>query len=591
MNDIREYLKYKRLIMDGAMGTYYAENETGERTLSEFANINRPEVIENIHKQYIESGANLIRTNTFAACVETLDVTPEEQKNIIEAACNIAKKAADGKAYVAGDIGPIPENALSSEEDVLAEYISMCDIFIEADVDVILFETFSDTYYIKKLVKYIRSKKNIFIMANFCLNKNGFTSDGFSASKLLVELSEIDEIDACGFNCGIGSGHMNSIMQKLKYPSNKYIACLPNAGYPEQMQSRMIFTDNVEYFSDNMKKIADLGIDILGGCCVTTPAYIKKLVEKIDLKPVVKSAFIEKGAVEVHKEVRRNEFYSKLEAGKKVVAVELDPPFGADYDKLIECAQILKKQNVDIITLADSPMGRSRVDSILMSVKIAAETGINVMPHICCRDKNMISMRSTILGAYINDIRNVLIVTGDPVPSESRRSTTGVFDYNSIQLMGFVEKMNEEHFADEPLYFGGALNPSLGNIDKIIERMQKKIDAGAKYFLTQPVYSDEAVERLAQIKSRLDTKILCGIMPLVNYGNANFMKNEFIGIDVPDEIVARYSPEMSRADGEETGAQIARELIKKIETFVDGYYFMLPFNRVSLIEKIMGRNE
>lgn len=590
MVDIREYLKYNRLIMDGAMGTYYAELEgnANDGIFSEFGNISKPEQIEKIHRTYIEAGAKLIRTNTFAISTKTLGVSNEEQKKIIEAACRIAKRAADDCAYVAGDIGPIPENAESSEEDILAEYIRICDIFLKEDVDVILFETFSNPYYIKKVVNYIRSRKNIFIMANFCLNTNGFTSDGISASKLLKELSEIDEIDACGFNCGIGSGHMNSIMQKLKYPSNKYVACLPNAGYPEQMQSRMIFMDNVEYFSDNMKKIANLGIDILGGCCGTTPAYVKKLVEKIDLKPVKKSAFIELGAVEVHKEVRRNEFFSKLESGEKVIAVELDPPFDADYEKLIEYAHILKKQNVDILTLADSPMGRSRVDSILMSVKIARETGINVMPHLCCRDKNMISMRSTLLGAYINDIRNVLLVTGDPVPSESRRSTTGVFDYNSIQLMNFVQKMNDEHFADEPLYYGGALNPTLGNIDKVVERMQKKIEAGAKYFLTQPVYTDETIERIAEIKRRVDTKILCGIMPLVSYRNANFMKNEFIGIDVPDEIVARYSPDMSRAEGEETGAQIARELIEKIAPIVDGYYFMLPFNRVSLLEKILG---
>lgn len=586
--NIREYLKTNRLIMDGAMGTYYTGLKGEERAFSEFANLDDPELVEKIHNEYISAGAKLIRTNSFAAGKETLGVRHEEQKQIIEASCRIAKKAAKGKVYVAGAIGPLSEHADSNEDDILNEYISMCDIFLAADVDVILFETFSDLYYIKKLVKYIRSKKDIFIMANFCLNKNGFTRDGISATKLMKELSQIDEIEACGFNCGIGSGHMSNIMQKIKYPSNKYIVCLPNAGYPEQMQNRMIFMDNVDYFSDNMKKIADLGIDILGGCCGTTPEYIRNLTKKIDLAPVKKSAFLEAGVIEIHREMRKNEFFAKLEAGKKVIAVELDPPYDADYEKLIEYVHILKKQNIDIITMADSPMGRSRVDSVLMSIKIASETGISVMPHICCRDKNMISMRSTLLGAYINDIRNLLLVTGDPVPSESRRVTTGVFDYNSIQLMNFVQNMNEEHFADEPIYYGGALNPSFGKIEKIVERMQKKIDAGCKYFMTQPVYSDEAIARLARIKELVDTKIICGIMPLVSYKNAQFMKNEFIGIDVPEDIAARYRPDMSKEEGEETGAQIARELIKKTSTIVDGYYFMLPFNRVSLMEKILG---
>ncbi|SEW32630.1 bifunctional homocysteine S-methyltransferase/methylenetetrahydrofolate reductase [[Clostridium] fimetarium] len=588
MLNIREYLKNNRLIMDGAMGTYYSDLEGDESAFSEFGNINRPEIIEKIHSDYINAGAKLIRTNSFATSIEALGVTVFEQKRIIEASCEIAKRAAKDKAYVAGDIGPIKENAESTESEILDEYIRMCDIFLAADVDVILFETFSDMIYIKQLVKYIRSKKDVFIMTNFCLNKNGFTRNGLSATKILSELAQIDEIDACGFNCGIGSGHMSNIMKKLKYPSNKYIACIPNAGYPEQMQNRMIFMDNVDYFSNNMKAIADLGIDIVGGCCGTRPTYIKKLAEKIDLKPVKKVSFLGSDIAEVHKELRKNVFYSKFETGKKVIAVELDPPFDADYEKLVEYAHTLKKQGVDIITMADSPMGRSRVDSILMSVKLANETGINVMPHICCRDKNMIAIRSTLLGAYINDIRDLLLVTGDPVPSESRRLTTGVFDYNSIQLMNFVKEMNQEHFADEPFYYGGALNPTMGKIDNIIDRIQKKIDAGCKYFLTQPVYSDDAIERLAEIKRRVDTKILCGIMPLVSYRNANFMKNEFIGIDIPDNIVARYRPEMSKEEGEETGAKIARELMEKLNPIVDGYYFMLPFNRVSLIGKILG---
>lgn len=232
-------------------------------------------------------------------------------------------------------------------------------------------------------------------------------------------------------------------------------------------------------------------------------------------------------------------------------------------------------------------MGRSRIDSILMSVKIMNVTGMPVMPHVCCRDKNMISMRSSLLGAYANDIRNLLIVTGDPVPDGSRLKTTGVFDYNSIRLMEYVKEMNEEHFFDEPFVFGGAFDPGVRNIDKAIERMQKKIDAGASYFLTQPIYSDETIDKIRYIKTKVNTKILCGIMPFVSYTNANFIKNEFAGIQVPDEIVARYHENMSKEEAERVGAEIANEIIKKLEPFADGYYFMLPFNRVSLMDKIM----
>ena len=326
----------------------------------------------------------------------------------------------------------------------------------------------------------------------------------------------------------------------------------------------------------------------MGGCCGTTPSYIKELNQKLSDYEV--PAIREVQVKEVEEEKPRatlNKLLQLFEEGKKVVAVELDPPYDADCNKVMECARQLT--NADIITMADSPMGRSRVDSILMSLKIENETGHMVMPHISCRDKNMIAMRSTLLGAYIHGIRNCLVVTGDPVPNVSRVNTTGVFDYNSIQLMHFVKEMNEEHFATDPIVYGGALNQSRGVIEKVAERMQKKIEAGASYFLTQPIYSKEDIERIAKLKELVNTKILCGIMPLVSYRNANFIKNEMTGIFVPDDIVKRYSPEMSKEEAEWVGAEIANELIDQLKDVADGYYFMLPFNRVSLMDKIQIR--
>jgi homocysteine S-methyltransferase len=201
----------------------------------------------------------------------------------------------------------------------------------------------------------------------------------------------------------------------------------------------------------------------------------------------------------------------------------------------------------------------------------------------------MISMRSTLLGAYIHGIRNLLVVTGDPVPGESRIKTTGVFDYNSVKLMEYIKEMNAEHFADEPIHYGGALNYARGNIDKVAEHMKRKIEAGATYFLTQPIFSKEDAKRIQTLKSMVDTKILCGIMPLVSYRNACFIKNEISGIHVPDEIVGRYRPDMLREEAEDVGACIAREIMELLSPFADGYYFMLPFNRVSLMDKILKK--
>ncbi len=595
--DIKEYLKNHRLIPDGSMGTYYSELVYQTGAISEYANFTSPELIEQIHRDYITAGARILRTNTFAANRAVLNIDEMKQRELIKAACQIAKKAVAAARsekmaepiWIFGDIGPIHEDGDTTSEDIRAQYQAMCDIFLEEGLDGIHFETFSSLTDIEPIVAYIKSKKeDMFVLTTFSVNRNGYTGAGISAARLFDQVSKIDGIDGCGLNCGVGSGHMYQIMKKLSFPSNKFIYCAPNAGYPEQMQNRMIFMDNTEYFTDNIKLIAQLGIDIIGGCCGTTPNYIKELDIAIAKEPTLPKRNQNTQSPRQVQPSKNNEFYQMLQSGKKVIAVELDPPFDANIDQVMECAHRLKGCGADVITFADSPMGRSRVDSVLMSIKIAEETGLTVMPHVCCRDRNMISMRSVLLGSYIHDIRNLLIVTGDPVPGENRTKTTGVFDYNSMQLMEYVKEMNVEHFTDDPFYYGGALNQGRGSLDKVIERMRRKIEAGATYFLTQPIYCKEEVERIKMIKDRLDTKILCGIMPLVSYRNACFIKNEISGIHVPDEIVARYQPDMSKEEAQEVGIAIALEMMEQLEPICDGFYFMLPFNRVAMLEKILN---
>jgi homocysteine S-methyltransferase len=448
---IKDYLKENRLIPDGSMGTYYSELVNKPGVVSELANLLAPDIIKQIHIEYITAGARMIRTNTFAANHVILKMSTIQQTEVIRAACRIAKKAVEEAVagrnnqqpvWILGDVGPIPEDANTKEEDILNEYKRMCDIFLEEGLDGIHFETFPGYQYIVKLAPYIKAKNSdVFLLASFSVNKNGYTSSGISASRILDKVSEMDEIDACGLNCGIGSGHMYQLLQKINLPANKNLYAAPNAGYPEQMQNRMVFMDNEEYFAGNMRRIAELGVDIIGSCCGTTPEYTKKLKGLANRKELVSSR--RKPAEisdNVAAKVKDNDLKLLLDSGKKVIAVELDPPYDADIDKVMECAHKLKNSGADIITFADSPMGRSRVDSILMSIKISGETGLKVMPHVCCRDRNMISMRSTLLGAYIHGIRNLLIVTGDPVPGENRNSTTGVFDYNSIQLMEYVKR-------------------------------------------------------------------------------------------------------------------------------------------------------
>lgn len=592
---IFEYISQKRLVLDGAMGTYFAKKEGLESAVSELALESSSDKIKEIHKEYIAAGATIIKTNTFMlnpiATGQSIKTCRQWQKT----ACEIARQAVQesGKTvFIAGDIGPITQDFESLEETSLAMYYVIIDGFIEEQVDAILFETFSDARYLEQLSKYIKEKApSMFIITSFCVNKNGYTTQGISASKLLARMSAIDTIDAIGFNCGIGSGHMSQLLKTLELPKNKYILASANAGYPEQMHNRMVFMNNATFFAENAKSMLEQGVAIIGSCCGTTPSYTHELVKLADkFEPVKLQTKATITLVkEANKEVQRkqpNSFLDQLNAGKKVIAVELDPPYDAKDESILCCAKKLKTQGVDLITIADSPRGRSRIDSILMAIKINRVTDMDVMPHICCRDRNMVAMRSSLLGGYVNDIRNLLLVTGDPLPAESRVNMSNVFDYNSIRLMEFVKEMNEEHFPKDPFIYGGALNYSGSNIDKIVERMEKKLQAGASYFLTQPVYCEEDMERIELLRNRTKAKILVGIMPFVSWNNANFVKNEFAGISVPDEIVARYHKEMTREEAELVGAKLASELIFKTKDICDGYYLMLPFNRVSMMEKI-----
>ena len=268
---------------------------------------------------------------------------------------------------------------------------------------------------------------------------------------------------------------------------------------------------------------------------------------------------------------------------------ELDPPHDGNDGKMMEAASVLKEAGVELITFSDSPMGRMRADSAMSAVKVAGRLQVETMPHIACRDKNVIGMGAQILGAYMNGIRNFLLVTGDPVPSGERDVVTSVYDFHSVSLMQYLARMNREHFSGDPVAYGGALNYGRKNIDAEIRRMEKKSQAGAAFFLTQPIYSDEDIERIRYIKSRIDTKIICGIMPLVSYRNALFMKNEITGIHVPDEILARYDKDMSREEAQQVGVDVAAEIAEKLKDVTDGYYFMVPFNRASMIAEILKK--
>lgn len=590
---LKDYLQQHKLLADGSFGTYYADRyDTGDAP--EFANISAPERVVEIHKSYLEAGARLLRTNTYASNTVFLEQDFEDVKVNVLAAISHAREAIaqaniDAETvYIAGDIGPIQTDIAREQQAVEDEYYMLAKTFVDAGINILNFETFSSVDRILPAIRRISSEADVFIIVQFSVNQFGYSNAGLRAKKLFDLVKDVAEIQAVGLNCGIGPSHMKQIMEELD-AGDKFVIALPNAGYPRRVRNKICFSDNTQYFAEQVQLLVEQNVDMIGGCCGTTPAFIEALKETLSLEQYPRKVrpSSDEGLAKpiIHKGFFHHEDGSVKD--KKLVAVELAPPLDANDDKVIQAARMLQEMNVDVLTFPDSPSGRTRVDSVLMAEKVQRETGIRVMPHICCRDKNAIAIRSQLLGSHVNDIHNFLVVTGDPIPSMVRQSTKAVFNFDSVGLMQMIRDMNEEMFATTPMCYGGAINHSRRNLDIEISRVKKKMEAGASFFLTQPIFSMEDVEHLRRVKDETGARILCGIMPLVSRNNAQFMRNEIAGVPVTDAVVARYPEHGTKEEGEAVGIAIAKEMIAASYDFVDGYYFSFPFNRVHMLSAII----
>lgn len=595
--NLRDYLKDNRIITDGAMGTYY-DQISGKCNLTEEANLVEPEVVYRIHREYIEAGARLLRTNTFAVNSVYFEDSKQIQA-IIKSAFTIARKVVedcynDGilekreQVYIAADMGPIAEASLSNGDTMVSQYKMLVDIFLEENPDVFLFETLSEWSFLPEIAAYIHGKTDASIMAQFCFDRSGYTKAGLGINSFLKEVGNIKELDIYGFNCGMSSAHMYQFIKDAAFASDKQVSALPNASYPNVVRGKVIYSGQKNYFVEQMAQIDALGAHVLGGCCGTTPEYIRKLAEYLEGKPVCskREAKIEAGrtAEDIN---QQNYILQCLAEKKKVIMVELDPPFNGDCEKVLEGAEFLKGKGMDIITLSDSPLARARMDAGLLASKVHNETSVRVMPHIACRDRNKIALRGLIMGMHANGIRNLLLVTGDPVINGD--DVKSVYEFNSIKLMDFVRNINEEMFPNDPICYGGALNYHGVNAQAIATRMKKKMEAGASYFLTQPVYSNEDIERLAWLKEETGATIIVGIMPLVSRKNALFIQNEMPGINIPQETIDQYKEGLDRDSYEKIAVETSIQVIEKLGDVADGYFFMTPFNRYALIQKIIER--
>lgn len=570
------------LVFDGAMGTYYPDKSKRVMPECEMANLFDSEVIYEIHKEYVDAGAMAIKTNTFQANTVSLGTDFSVVKNVIEAGISLAKKAVEKtETLVFADVGPIPEN----DEKSIDEHKEIIDIFLENGINDFLFETFSEIGTLKELAKYIKEKdEDAFIITSFAVGADGLTRTGEVGEDLLSEAAKSAEIDAVGFNCVSGPLRLREYIEKINLPE-KTISIMPNGGYPTVIKNRTYYSANKDYFSNATLQFLEYGVQIIGGCCGTRPEFIREITERISEYRYTKTRPEKKKHARLETPYTENLFRNKLEHGKKPIVVEFDPPKDLNMKRYMENVKALSNSGADGITIADCPVARVRVDASLTAYKIKNEIGIEPIVHMTCRDRNVNASKALLLGLNLENILNIITITGDPVPTAEKDEVKSVFQFNSTKFAALVSDMNEKVFTNK-MNIGAALNINANKFDLEIKRAQAKEKAGVNVFYTQPVISKIAVENLKIARKELKSYIMGGVMPIVSYKNALFMNSEASGIRLDDEIIERYKG-LEREAASRLAVEITSDFMRQIADDVDGYYIITPFSRVEIVGELV----
>ena len=587
MKDIRELLQTRPLLFDGAMGTYYKAAPGVE---CEQANLTDPAGVLAVHREYLAAGADAVKTNTFSLPRLAAAHAPGWEQ-LAQAGWQLAVQAAEETgAAVFADLGPAPDTEAVPAGQV---YTAVAKQFAALGARNFLFETLSSDAGLLDAVGAIKAEvPDAFVLVSFAVLPDGYTREGMYCKDLARRMQESGIVDAVGLNCVSAPGAMRTLAKQLG--GTLPLSVMPNAGYPVVTRTQVKYQGRPEYFARELGRLAAEGtVQILGGCCGTTPAHIAALRAELDSLPVVeKTAPAEEFSTAKERTVENEDaFLRKLNAGEKVIAIELDSPRNADLTGYLEGAKKLQAAGADLLTIADCPIAQARMDSSLVACRVHRELGLCTLPHMTCRDRNLNATKALLLGLYAEGVREVLAITGDPIPTAERDEVKNVYQFNSRKLAQYIVSLaGEGREMPGPMTVFGALNLNARNFDVELRRAKEKLENGMSGFLTQPVLSAQAVENLKKTRETLgaDAKILAGIMPVVSQRNANFMENEINGIHVEDWIIEKFAG-LDRARGEELGLAISLEMAKAALPYADGLYLMTPFNRVALMERLIGR--
>lgn len=587
---------------DGAMGTMIYERGVFINRCFDELCLSDPQLIQAIHHDYVKAGADVIETNTFGANRIRLAGfgLADKATEINLAAARIAREAAREGVFVAGSAGPCLHagQALTEEhrEEAVAAFEECTAALAEGGVDFIMLETFTHVDELL-LAAGAAAKTGLPVVTSFTVDADGLTSRGRSLEEIVPVLHECDAIDAIGMNCGIGPSHMYAAAERAMPLTTKPFLLMPNAGQPREVDGRMLYLATPEYFAEYAKRLIELGARGVGGCCGTTPAHIKQMAASIhSLSGVKKHIEIkvvssEESKVEPLSMAAKSRFGGKLTRGEQVTSIEILPPRSCNLSSMIARVRQCYLEGVDAINIPDGPRASARISPMVASIAIHQQVGIEPILHYCCRDRNLIGMQSDLLGGYAAGIANFLIITGDPPKVGDYPDVTGVFDVDSIGLTQMASNLNRGRDIggnpiDPPagILIGVGANPCAVEPGREHDRFQRKVDAGAEYAITQPIFDADALFRFLDKISGMPRTIpiVAGIWPLTSYKNAEFMKNEVPGVEVPDSILERMRTCESREEGAAMGIEIAREISERVASSVAGFQVSAPFGKVEI---------
>ena len=587
MIDVRAHLARKPLLFDGGMGTYYKAKPGTE---CEQGNLLDPAGVRKVHREYLAAGAEAIKTNTFGLPRMAAARQPDWQALARTGWKLAAEAAAETGAAVFADLGPAPDTEAAPAGSI---YTAVARCFVEQGAKNFLFETLSSDAGVLEAVQAVKAQvPDAFVLVSFAVLPDGYTREGMYSKDLVRRMTESGIVDAVGFNCVSAPGAMRTLVQQLGSTALP-LSVMPNAGYPVVTRTQVKYQGKPEYFAKELARIAAEGVRILGGCCGTTPAHIAALRAALDSLPAVEKAApaVQVSTPEAPMVEKDDAFLRKLNAGKKVIAIELDSPKDADLTNYLAGAKRLQAAGADLLTIADCPIARARMDSSLVACRVHRELGLCTLPHMTCRDRNLNATKALLLGLYAEGVREVLAITGDPIPTAERDEVKNVYQFNSRKLAQYIVSLaGEGREMPSPMTVFGALNLNARNFDVELRRAGEKLENGMSGFLTQPVLSEQAVENLRRTRETLGerAKILAGIMPVVSQRNAIFMENEVNGIHVAEDIMEAFAG-LDREQGEALGLEISLKMAREALPYADGFYLMTPFNRVALMERLIAR--